>query len=273
MHTRHAHGEGSSPVLHLDTVIVNYDHEAQSFIAAFDSVNGKQRWKVLRNEHTSWSSPLIISDTSPTQVVVSATERIRAYDITNGDEIWACAGLSRNVVASPVYGRGLLFAANSYDWQALLAIRVFGASGDLTGSDHVAWSKRRMTPYVPSPLLYKDVLYFLRHNQNILSGLRAETGEEYHAPVRLPEHREIFASPVAADGRIYIAGRNGVVSVYSAETPPTRLAVNALNDSFSASPALVGTELYLRGEKHLYCIAEATDADLPAPSPASTDPQ
>jgi outer membrane protein assembly factor BamB len=258
MQTRHAHGEGSSPALHGDTLVVAWDHEGQSFIAAFDTTTGEQRWKTLRDVNTSWSSPVIIADVDPPQVVIAATGRVRAYRLDTGKEIWSCDGLSRNVVATPVYGDGILYAANSYDWQALLAIRVAGATGDITATDHLVWSTKRLTPYVPSPLLYNDTIYFLRHNHNVLSGLDALSGEARHDPVRLLGMRELFASPVAASNRIYLTGRDGVVSVYDTASPPKRLAQNRLNDAFCASPALAGSELYLRGERFLYCISADT---------------
>ena len=258
MQTRHAHGEGASPALHGDTLVVAWDHEGQSFIAAFDTKTGEQRWKTLRDVNTSWSSPVIIADVDPPQVVIAATGRVRAYRLDTGKEIWSCDGLSRNVVATPVYGGGLLYAANSYDWQALLAIRVAGATGDITTTDHLVWSTKRLTPYVPSPLLYKGTIYFLRHNHNVLSGLNALSGEPRHDPIRLFGMRELFASPVAASNRIYLTGRDGVVCVYDTASPPKRLALNRLDDAFSASPALAGSDMYLRGERFLYCISNAT---------------
>ena len=257
MQTLHAHGEGSSPVVYGDWLILNWDHEADSYLYAFDKRTGQQRWKVARDDKTSWSTPLVVEHEGKPQVVISATKRVRGYDLATGRLIWECAGLSRNVVSSPVAGRGMVFAANSYDWQAMLAIRLAGAKGDITDTDRVAWKLNRLTPYVSSPLLYDDTLYFLRHNQNILSRLEPATGKPRGEPLRLEGIREfIFASPVGAAGRIYIAARDGVTVVlrHGGENAP--LAVNRLNDVFSASPALVDRELYLRGERFLYCLAE-----------------
>ena len=113
-----------------------------------------------------------------------------------------------------------------------------------------------MTPCVSSPLLYDDTLYFLRHNQNILSRLEPESGKPRGEPLRLEGIRDIFASPVGAAGRIYITGRDGVTVVLRHDRENATLALNHLDDTFSASPALVDRELYLRGERFLYCIAE-----------------
>src|SRR5437879_6743963 len=133
MHTLHAHGEGSSPVVYQDTLIVCWDHEADSFLYAFDKRTGKQLWKVARDEKTSWSTPLVIEHERKPQVIVSATKRVRGYDLATGKQLWECAGLTDNVVSSPVYYQGLLIAGNSYYSQAMLAIRLAGAKGDITG--------------------------------------------------------------------------------------------------------------------------------------------
>jgi outer membrane protein assembly factor BamB len=257
MHTLHAHGEGSSPVVYGDMLILNWDHETNSFLYAFEKRTGKERWKVARDDKTSWSTPLVVEHAGKPQVVISATKRVRGYELATGRLIWECAGLSRNVVSSPVAGLGMVFAANSYDWQAMLAIRLAGAKGDITETDRVAWKLNRSTPYVSSPLLFDDTLYFLRHNQNILSRLEPTTGKPRGEPLRLDGIRDfIFASPVGAAGRIYVTGRDGVTVVLRHDAGNAALAVNRLDDIFSASPALVDRELYLRGERFLYCVAE-----------------
>ena len=176
MQTKHGHGEGSSPVLCRDVVIVNWDHEGQSFVIAFDKRTGEQRWKTERDELTSWATPIAIESGGRTQVVVSGTNRIRGYDVATGKVIWQCGGLSANVVASPVAAHGTVFADSSYDTRTLLAVSLDGAQGDITGTDHVVWSRTRGTPYVPSLLLYGDSLYFLGHYQGILSRVNAKTG-------------------------------------------------------------------------------------------------
>ena len=256
MQTKHAHGEGSSPALHGDTLVVNWDHEGDSFVVAFDKRSGEQRWRVARDEGTSWATPIVVEHAGRAQVVVSGTKRVRSYDLETGEVIWESGGLSANVVASPVSGHGMVYAGSSYDTRAMLAIRLAGAQGDVTGTDQIAWVRTRGTPYVPSPLLYGDSLYFLHHYQGILSRVTATTGAEPAGPFRLGLGN-VYASPVAAAGRIYITDRSGTTVVISDAPTPEVLAVNRLDDSFSASAALVGRELYLRGEQSLYCIAEA----------------
>jgi outer membrane protein assembly factor BamB len=258
MQTLHAHGEGSSPVLHGDTLIVCWDHEGDSFLYAFDKRTGQERWKVARDEKTSWSTPLVVEHEGRWQVVISATKRVRSYDLATGAFLWECAGLSRNVVSTPVAGHGMVFAGNSYDWQAMLAIRLAGAKGDITDTTQVVWKLNRLTPYVSSPLLYDDTLYFVRHNQNILSRMEPTTGKFRGEPLRLDGIRDfIFASPVAAARRIYITARDGTTVVLRHDRDNAPLAVNRLDDVFSASAALADKELFLRGERFLYCLAEA----------------
>ena len=257
MQTKHAHGEGSSPMLYGQTLIINWDHEGDSLVVAFDKRTGKERWKVARDELTSWATPIVVEHAGKPQVIISGTHRLRGYDLTNGSIIWECGGLSANIVASPVAGDGMVFAGSSYVKRALLAIKLKGAAGDITGTDRVAWSRIRGAPYVPSPLLYGDTLYTLRHYQGVLSRVNIMSGEDQGGPFRLQGVRNVYASPVGAAQRLYITDREGITLVikHQKNHAPTVLGQNKLNDSFSASAALVGGDLILRGHKYLYCIA------------------
>jgi len=171
--------------------------------------------------------------------------------------IWECGGLSSNIVASPVAANGVVYAGSSYDTRALLAIRLEGAKGDITLSKQVLWSRRRGCPYIPSPLLYGDSLYTMQHYQGIISRLDIKTGEDQGGPFRLDAIDNVYASPVGAAGRLYVTSRDGVTQVMShGEQVPKMLAVNRLGENISASAALAGRELFLRGERILYCIVE-----------------
>jgi outer membrane protein assembly factor BamB len=256
MQSKHGHGEGSSPALHGNTLVINWDHEGRSFVVALDKRNGNQRWKLMRKEVTSWATPIVIDCKGSPQVVISGTSRVRGYDLATGRIIWECGGLSANIVASPVAANGRVFVGSSYEKRALLAIRLEGARGDITGTDHVVWKRMRGTPYVPSPLLYGDSLYFLTHYQGVLTRVNAKTGENQPGPFRLSGIRNVYASPVGAADRVYITDRNGTTQVITNDDKPSILALNRLDDSFSASPAIAGQELYLRGQRNLYCITE-----------------
>ena len=256
MRVKHGHGEGASPVLHGETVVVNWDHEGASFIVALAKRTGEELWRRSRDEITSWATPIVVTHNGQAQVVVSGTKRVRGYDIKTGAVIWEAGGLPGNIVASPVGADGMVFAAGSYEKQTLLAIRLAGAKGELTGTEQIVWRKNRRTPYVPSPLLYGGWLYYLRHYQGVLSRVNAKTGDEPSGPFRLGAVFNIYSSPVAATGRIYVTDRNGKTLGISNDAEPRALALNELEDRFSASAALVGDAIFLRGEKFLYCIGE-----------------
>jgi len=256
MQTKHGHGEGSSPVLYGDYLVVNWDHEGPSFVAAFDRLTGRELWRTARDEVTSWATPIVVVHEKKPQLIVSGSKRLRSYDLATGKVLWECGGLARNIVSSPVAQGDMVYAASSYEKQVMLAIRLEGATGDLTRSENLAWIRRRRTPYVPSLLYYDDALYFLNHYQGELSRVIAKTGEEPQEPFRLNGLSNVYASPVAASGRVYLTDLRGTTLVLTAEAEPKILARNVLNDEFSASAAIAGNELFLRGARSLYCIAK-----------------
>jgi outer membrane protein assembly factor BamB len=256
MTTRLGFGEGSSPALFGDVVVVNWDHEGDSFLAALDRRTGRELWRRERDEVTSWSTPLVVEADGNTQVVVNATERVRGYDLGTGEELWEAGGMTVNTIPSPVYGNGILYAMSSFRGNAARAIRLEGAKGDLTGTDAVVWSHDRDTPYVPSPLLYGDSVYFLKSNSGILTSLDARTGAVRYGPERLPGVQGVYSSPVGAADRVYVTGRDGRTIVLRHGPKLEVLAENLLDEGFDASAALVDGELFLRGRKSLYCLAE-----------------
>jgi outer membrane protein assembly factor BamB len=250
-------GEGSSPVLHGDTVVINWDNEGESFIAALDKNTGKTLWKTPREERTSWSTPLIVEHEGKFQVVTAATGKIRSYDLTTGKLIWETSGLFRNVIPTPVAGHGLVYCMSGYQGSALLAIRL-GKTGDLADTDAIAWKHDKATPYVPSPLLYGDKLYFLSSNHGIVSCFDAVTGKAFYSEEVLPDvpRSSVYASPTGAGGKVYLVSRTGPTHVIKHSEKLEVLASNKLDDHFDASPAIAGNELFLRGHQNLYCIAE-----------------
>jgi outer membrane protein assembly factor BamB len=236
-------------------VIVNWDHEGPGFIAAFDKETGNELWRTPRDEETSWSTPLVIEHGGKPQVVVAATHKVRSYDLADGKLLWECAGLTTNAIPSPVAGNGLVYATTGFRGSVMLAIRPEG-SGDVTGTDYIAWTLKKGTPYVPSPLLYDDRLYFFASNNAILSCIDAKSGKPLYDSQRLEDMQGVYASPVGAAGRVYLVGRNGTTTVIKYGDKFEPLATNHLDDRFDASPALAGKELFLRGRESLYCIEE-----------------
>ena len=256
MRIRMGFGEGSSPALFGDTVVVNWDHEGQSFIAAFDKRTGSERWRVERDEPTTWATPLVVSPQGKPQVVTSATNQIRSYDLHTGKVLWTCGGMTANVVPSPPADDELIYFGSGFRGSALLAVRYGAAQGDVTDTPALAWEYAgKGTPYVPSLLLCEGSLYFLSGNKAVLSCVNAKTGKAHYDRQRLEGLGDVFASPVGAPGRVYVADRDGKFAVIQPGPEFKLLAVNTLDEGCSATPALVGKEIYLRGREHLYCIA------------------
>jgi len=248
-------GEGSSPALVGNALIVVMDHEGDSAIYALNKETGKTIWQQARDEGTSWATPVAVEVGGKLQVIVSATNRIRSYHASTGDVIWECGGQTRNVIPSPVIGFGKVFCASGFRGSALQVIEL-GRTGDLTGSDAVKWEIKEATPYVPSPLLYRDKIYVCSVNKAIVSCYQAQTGKPNFVKQPLQAMGEIYASPVGAADRVYFVGRDAVSQVIKSSEKFEVLATNTLGDRFDASPAIVGDELYLKGKQHLYCIAE-----------------
>jgi outer membrane protein assembly factor BamB len=255
MRTKNSFGEGSSPALFGNTIIVNWDHEGEDFIVALDKATGKELWRQSRDEETSWSTPFFVQHNGQTQVVTSATGKVRSYELVSGQLLWECAGLGPNAIPTPVSGHGLLYAMSGYTRPALLAIRL-GRTGDLTGTDAIAWRLNKSTPYVSSPLLYGDLIYFFSSRNGILSCFDANSGAAHFLEQRLEALPDVYASPVGAAGRVYLVGRNGATVVIKQSDKLEVLATNRLDEGFDASPAVAGKELFLRGHEYLYCIAE-----------------
>jgi len=254
---RNEFGEGSSPALYRDRLIHVWDHQGESFIVALEKATGKELWRTKRDEIDSWATPLVVEHGGRAQAITSGMNRVRAYDVQTGDLVWETAGLTMNPIPSPVTdGKGLVFLTSGFRGNSLKAIRLDGAKGDITDTPNVVWTFDRDTPYVPSPLLYEGVLYFLKSNNGLLSAFDARSGKPHYQVHRLDAVPNVFASPVAAAGRVYILGQQGSAVVLKHGTEVQIIATNALNDRFDASPALVDREMYLRGYEHLYCIAE-----------------
>ena len=255
MTTRLGYGEGSSPALWGDTLVVNWDHEGDSFVVALDARTGAERWRRDRpGELTSWSTPLIVEHEGRVHAIVAADGRTRGYDLRSGELLWSVSGLGMNVIPTPTYDAGTLYlASGKRDSPRMLAVDLRGARGDLDGTDAVRWTRDRDTPYVSSPLLYRGQLYFFKHVQSFLTSVDAATGKTlFTERVGLGN---VFASPVAAAGRIYLLGRQGKALVLAPGPTLTVLAENQLDDGFDASPVVVGGDLYLRGRRFLYAIA------------------
>lgn len=248
-------GEGCSPVVHDNKVIILRDHKGQSTIEALDATSGEPLWKKERDEPNGWSTPLIVPYQGKTQVITCGDNLVRSYDLETGSIIWQCGGLSQNTIPCPVTDGERVYCMSGYSGYSLLALPL-SAKGDITGSEEIVWSKSKNTPYIPSPILYDGMLGFLKSNQSLYSVLDAKTGNELIGSTRLPSIANVYASPVGAAGRVYLTGRNGVTLVLKRGKELEVLATNKLDDEFRASAALAGKQMLLRGSQYLYCIEE-----------------
>lgn len=255
MQTRNAFGEGASPALHGDTLVVPWDHEGADFVVALDAKTGEEKWRTGRDEPTTWATPLVVPRGDGWQVVLNGSNRVRSYDLETGKLLWECGGQAQNPIPTPVASDEIVFAMTGFRGYALYAIPL-GASGDLTDSDKVAWKRTEGTPYISSPVLSKGLLYFTKDRNAILSCLEAATGKEVYANQRLPDMNTLYASPVMAAGRLYIFDREGTGVVVKEGREFEVLATNKLDETIDASPAVIGGAMYVRGDKSLYCIAE-----------------
>jgi outer membrane protein assembly factor BamB len=254
---RNQFGEGSTPALYKNTLIVVWDHLNQpSYVIALDKRTGKELWRVDHPEMDTWATPLVVEHNGRAQVIVNAMNRVRSFDLETGKIVWEGPGTTMNVIPSPVYGHGMVFIMSGFRGNNLKAIKLAEAKGDITGTGAIAWELDRDTPYVPSPLLYDNILYFLKTNNNLLSAYDAVSGKPHYQASRLPGIGEVFASPVGADGKVYITGRDGVSLVLKHGPTLEVLAENRLDDGFDASPALVDGEMFMRGYKYLYAIGQ-----------------
>jgi outer membrane protein assembly factor BamB len=255
MNIRMTFGEGSSAALAGDAIVVVMDNEKGSAIYALDKMTGNQIWKKDRDEGTAWATPLPIQVNGKWQIVTSATKLIRSYNLENGDLIWQCSGQTSNVIPSPVTGFGMVYCISGFMGSSLQAIEL-GRTGDLSGTDAIKWQVKKDTPYVPSPLLYGDKIYFLSSNNEVLSCYQAKDGKANYTAQKLAEAKGYYSSPVGAADRIYLASQNGVTMVIKNSDKYEVLTANKLDDRFDASPVIVGKELILKGKKYIYCIAE-----------------
>ncbi len=255
MKTRNGFGEGTSPAVHGDSLIINWDHEEASFITCLDTATGKDKWRVDRDEPTTWNTPLIVEHKGVTQVIVNGTNRARSYDLADGRLIWECGGQFTNPIACPVTTNGIVYCMTGYRGYALYAIPL-DAKGDITDSDKILWHHAGGTPYVASPLLYDGLLYTTKGRNGILSCFRADTGEQLFADQRLEAVPEIYSSIGGAAGKVYLTSRGGATVVIKHGPELEILATNRLDEGVDASPVFVGADLLLRGTNHLYCISE-----------------
>jgi outer membrane protein assembly factor BamB len=251
------HGNGGSPVLYRDLLILSCDGSDQAFVAALDRLTGTVRWKTPRRQpfDQAYSTPLVIRVGEHDQIVSAGAFRAAAYDPETGREIWRVAyGDGFSNVPRPVYGHGMVYIATGFQQPSLLAVRTDG-SGEVTRS-HVVWTLRRGAPLTPSPLLAGDELYVV-NDGGIATCLDAESGATRW--VQRLGGGDYSASPVIADGRIYFLSEAGMATVIAAGKEFRRLATNTLDGETLASMAVSAGSLFIRTDSHLYRIGTGNE--------------
>ncbi len=255
MSTRSSFGEGSSPTVADDKILVPWDHEGQSYLYALDKSTGDTIWRKERDEPTCWATPLVVEYNGVKQVVMNGQTCARAYELQTGEEVWRCAGQAQRPVASAVGANGLVFIGSGFQGSFLGAFRLDGR-GDIEGTEHVVWTLNHDTPDIASPLLTGKRLYFHKAKTGLLSCVDAATGEPHYMAERLPGVATTYASPIAAAGHVYLTGRSGTTVVIEDSDKLQIVASNSIGEGVDATPAPVGNELFIRGDNHLFCIAE-----------------
>jgi len=279
MTVRSGFGEGSSPTLAGELIVVPWDHEGPSKLFALDTRTGATVWQVDRDGPTCWATPLIVAAADGTleagsrgtleagsrgtleagsrgtlQVVMNGDNAACGYDLATGRELWRCGGQTVRPCASPVAADGVVYVASGFQGAFIGAFDTAGR-GDLAGGPHVRWTAGRDTPDVASPLLSGDRLYYYKEKTGLLTCVDAPSGRPHYATARIPGVSRTYASPVAAGGHVYLTDRGGTIVVIE-DAPRLRIvATNDMGEGVDATPAPAGGDLLIRGERHLFCVA------------------
>lgn len=254
MDTLNSFGEGSSPTLEGDKILVPWDHEGPSALYALDKLTGETIWKADRDEPTCWATPLVVQHAGRKQVVMNGQNFARAYDLETGKELWRCGGQTVRPICSPVAGNGMVYVGSGFQGAFLGAFRLSG-EGDIGGTDKVAWVIDHDAPDVTSPLLASGRIYFHKKKTGQLSCVDAATGKPHYTARRIPGVDRTYASPIAAGGYVYLTATTGTTVVIEDADELRIVATNTVGEAVGATPAPVDNELFIRGEKHLFCIA------------------
>jgi outer membrane protein assembly factor BamB len=253
-------GVGSSPIIWKNLVIVQCDIQKNSFIAAFDVATGQPAWRTPREEIPSWSTPAIFENNGRAELVTQATTFIRGYNPESGKELWRLSGNSEITIPTPIVGPGVIIVTNGYRGvQPIFAIKP-GASGDITlkgdatTNEFIAWSTNRGGPYIPTPVIYGDLLYVLAIN-GVLAAYDVKTGQRIYQE-RVAGGGSFSASPVAADGKLYLTSEDGDVFVVRAGPKYELLATNPMSQVIMATPAIANGVIFIRGLKDVFAVGQ-----------------
>ena len=258
METRRGFGEGSSPTLEGNKILVPWDHEGPSALFALNKLTGKTIWKTDRDEPSAWSTPHVVEYDGKKQVILNGENCIRGYDLESGKELWRYNGDSSRPVATAVSVDGVTIVGGGRRTKFFGAFHLDG-KGDLKGTKHLAWSWEKNIPDIASPLLSGKRLYFHNKKSAQLSCVEPLSGKAHYTAGKIPGLSTLYASPIAAGGHVYITGRSGTTVVIKDSEKLEIVATNSLEEGVDTTPAAVGNELFIRSEKHLFCLASESE--------------
>jgi outer membrane protein assembly factor BamB len=252
-------GNASSPIIYSDLVIVQCDQQKGSFLIALDIKTGKTVWKTPREELPSWGTPTIYPGKARPELVTNAPNFIRGYDPKTGKELWRLGGSSKITAPTPIFTEDLIVVSSGRRPEMPIFVIRAGATGDITlkegqtSNASVVWSRQKVGSYMPTPLVYRGLLYVLK-NQGILSCYDLVSGEEKYTD-RIPHQGSGFsASPVASDGKIYLPSEDGDMFVVKAGPKFELLGTNRIGQALMATPAISGGMMFVRAERDLFAI-------------------
>lgn len=261
--TEYQWGPASSPVIYKNLVFVQNDRQSDSFLAAYRLDTGEVAWKVSRDEKPAWSTPALYQGERP-ELITNGANYLRGYDPMTGEELWRMSNNdSQVIIPTPVVAGDRVVITGSYPTggKPVYAIRL-GGRGDIslaegqTSNQQVAWMSERGSPYTPTPLIYRGIVYTCVDN-GILNAYDLETGNRLYR-TRIAVGAGFSASPIASDGRIFFTSEDGVIYVVAGGPEYELLAQNDMGEVLMATPAISDGMLIVRGRDHVFAIG--TDA-------------
>jgi len=254
-------GPASSPIIWKDLVILQCDTQTDSFMIAFNANNGRAVWKTNRDEVPSWGTPTVATTSKGEELIANASNFIRGYDPRTGKELWRLGRSSKITAPTPIFADDMLVVVSGRGPERPIFVVKAGARGDLTlpegktSSDTIVWSRTGRGSYMPTPLIYNGILYVLANN-GTFDAYNLKTGEEIYRQ-RLPLVGSGFsASPVAADGKIYLPNEDGEILVVAAGEKFNHIATNSIGELLMATPALSDGVMYVRSANSVFAIGK-----------------
>ena len=252
-------GTASSPIIYKDLVIVQCDTQGESFVLAASAKTGETVWKTARKELPSWGTPtVVVPATGRPELVTNASNFVRGYDPASGEELWRVGGSSKITAPTPIAADNLIVVASGRAPERPIFVIRPGGRGDITPPDgvsgpHVVWRKTGRGSYMPTPIVYGTTLYVLG-NAGLFDAYDLRSGDEIYRQRLQHQGSGFSASPVAADGRIYLSSEDGDIFVVRSGPTFELIGKNPMGEPLMATPALAAGRMYVRGEKHLFAI-------------------